>query len=304
MLKWMVAIVIIGGAFVVESPGAQSRAAAVTGPAVDAAAVYLRAAGEIRVASPSETSDLSAGGPHLPKWTALAKTAREANGPMFALARRARSLDATAWPADPGYGYLLPLHRIVNELNDAALYEDARGRHAEAVELVRDALHLCDVMKGKPSRDLVRLISASNYQSTVLSRLLIIAANAPVASGKAGEDAQGVRIEVLRELVNVLLDQREPEANLIEIFGPPGKAWVDETWTPELAMRTLTRANTERSTAAMALACRVFQAEKGRWPTSVEDLVPGYLPRGPVVARQDAGEAFRRAMHAVDQGGL
>lgn len=301
MFKWIGLVVIVGGAVVAAARGAGPGAG--TRPVEGAAEMYLRAAGAIRVASPSET-DVADGGPHVAKWAALAKAAREANGPMFELARRARSLGEAVWPADPAYAYRLPVHRVVNELNDAALYEHARGRHAEAVELVRDAIHLCDLLKGKPSRDLVRLLTASSYQGTVLRRLLAIAGSAPVVSGKEAEGGAGVRAEAMRDLMNVLLDQREPEANLIEIFGPPGKAWVDETWTPEQAMRTLARANRERTVAAMAVACRLFQAERGRWPGSVEDLVPDYLPRREVAGRADAAEVFREGLRAVDRGAL
>jgi hypothetical protein len=277
-----------------------------TSPATNAAPLYLRAATLIKISSPIETGapDVAGRPPFPPEWTRVAKSAYEANRPALDLARQARSIGSATWPNDPGYAYFFPLRRLANQLRDAALYEYAQGHPAAALEFVRDGLHLADLLKGRPSRDIDRLITGSSLEGIALNHLPLIAAESLLLPDAAPADAPGLRVRDVRELISLLMDQREPEANLTEIFGPPGPTWIDEAWNPDLATKTLTRANADRTYPALLLACRLFHQDKKRWPVALEELTPAYLPNSPITSRPDTLRSFIQALRTLTRDGL
>jgi hypothetical protein len=287
-------------------PLTTSAAPPTTRPAMDAAALYLRAATLIKIPSPIETSAPAVEGrpPYPAEWSHLAKSAYEANRPALDLARQARAIHSAAWPNDPAYAYFLPLRRVANELADAALYQYAQGHPAAALEFVRDGLHLADLLKGRPSRDIDRLITGSSLEGIALNHLPLIAAESLLLPDAAPADAPGLRVRDVRELISLLMDQREPEANLTEIFGPPGPTWIDEAWNPDLATKTLTRANADRTYPALLLACRLFHQDKKRWPVALEELAPTYLPNSPITSRPDTLRSFIQALRTLTRDGL
>jgi hypothetical protein len=260
----------------------------------DAAAMYFRAAELIRAESPCETAlRFPAEPPFGEKWEQLAKAAWDANQPVFDLARKARALKMATWLADDNFN---KIRRVQNQLADAALYEHVHGQHAAAVELIRDMLHMADLLEERPSSHLIRVLVAAGVRQVAMNRFAVIAAGTPIVAAKANEPTQDLRADIARELIADLLRQRKPLDQLVEVVGPVNSpAWKDPKFTPERAIRMLTRTNGQRTFAAMSLACDLFRFETGQWPAALDQLTPAYLPEAP----PDGDRVFEEALRAV-----
>src|SRR5688500_1893930 len=92
----------------------------------DAAALFLRAAREVKADSPA-ASNLEYPGypPYGDDWDRIAEESWTQNATVFPLVRQARAAKEVKWPK--GVGYLNHCRRVANIVGDAALYHHFRG---------------------------------------------------------------------------------------------------------------------------------------------------------------------------------
>jgi hypothetical protein len=265
---------------------------AATEPSTNAAALYRQAAEQIRSESPAESVLVFNDYPPFPEsWKSIETRAFERNQKVFELTHQARSLKKASWPEGKDLSYIHPIRRVANQLADAALFEHLHNHHAAAIELVRDGLHLAELLRERPGTSLERSLTAVGIQAVALNRLLVISSGINLSDDENGTDDLNVR--VARELIAELLDQGEPKAQAIELFGPEGSpAWNDPSAPSDRVIETLNRANAERTYAAMSLSCHLFHHDRGHWPAALEELVPSYLPRVPVDPWGDGRQTF------------
>ena len=235
-----------------------------------------------------------------------------ANAAARALAHRARSLDHPQWPASdpnkPDLECLNDMRALANELADAAVYEHLTGDDAAAVETVRDELHLADLMDlGGDKEYLVILLVAEGIRASAMSRLTLVAADLHVSDDKA--DTAAVRTATVKDLIAQLCKLPDPtaavQASLDRTLAaaktnptPDGAAAFEKSRAA--ATRTAKRANAECGMAALSLACHLYRADRGGWPTSLADLKP-YCPDVPL---DPFGDGKRPLGYAVIPHGL
>jgi hypothetical protein len=230
----------------------------------------------------------------------LAREAWDANGPARDVAHQARARAATQWPGGDDRALIAKLRRLSCDVADAALYAQAQGDHAGAIELARDDLHLAEVLERGPGKSLLHALVAAGMTAQATNRLLVIASDVGLTRG--AKDPKALDVAAARELVRHLLDQRAAGDQLLEILGPKGSpAWSDPNVVVDRLIETLHRANAERTFAAMSLACHLFRFDKGRWPRALGELAPEYLPRDPIDPR---GDGTQTDGYALVKGGL
>lgn len=242
----------------------------------DAARVYLAAESMLKAESPSASNLVYSGWypPSMPGWMELAKASYEENQPAFELVRRARSLQQATWPASDGdRTHLRRVRHLANHLSDAALYAHTQGRDAEAVELLLDTLHMAALLrKDAPADDWVRPMVAWGVESLVATQMTTIGSDV-----KLGDADGQLPLDHAQRVIAAFLDApKSHERALAEIHlgGQDARTYVE----------VHRRAATELHSAAVALACHLFRAEHGRWPTVAEELVladPSILPAIP-----------------------
>src|SRR5205823_54529 len=113
--------------------------------------------------------------------------------------------------------YLNSLRRVINELSDGVLHEYLAGHHAAAVELARDELHLAALLVQKPGKNLDRLFVSGGAYACACNRILVLSAGIGLTRNEHDKDT--VKVRVVRQLIDELLDQRDPKQQLIEIYG-------------------------------------------------------------------------------------
>ncbi|MDB5323249.1 MAG: hypothetical protein JWN40_4880 [Phycisphaerales bacterium] len=265
-------------------------------PTEDAAALYLRAAKMRKADSPAETNLEYRDFPPFPKeWHAASEAAWEANAPVRDLVRKARSLDKAAWPEGNDATYLNDLRGLTNNIADAALHESVHGRAAAAFEFARDELHLADLLEEKPSKNVLRLLVGCGITASACNRLLVITSNVPLTSDE--KNTVDLNVATARQIIIQLLDQRIPKDQLTEILGPEGSpGWKDPNLAVDRLIETINRANADRTFAAMSLACHLYFFDKQTWQTSLDQLVPAYLPKVPIDPWGDGKQTFGYAL--------
>jgi hypothetical protein len=176
---------------------------------------------------------------------------------------------------------------LANELGDAALYEHQQGHDAEAVDSLRDILHMSDLVDANPNMALVNNLVGAGSTALAMHRLMIISSNVALASD--GQQTDALPVVSAKKLIAALLNQPDAETRMGQILKLEGVP------TPDLAAvltepaftrptETFRRVNAARTFAAMSLASHVFYFEQKRWPNSAEELasmLPGGLPKDP-----------------------
>ncbi|HZL36684.1 MAG TPA: hypothetical protein VFC78_15295 [Tepidisphaeraceae bacterium] len=258
-----------------------------TKPAGDAWPLYKHAAAHISegdrkgISSPASSTLSYQGFPPFPaEWHGLEKESFAYNAPALALTRKAMAMNAARWPTTDGARYLNACRGIANEIADAALYQHLQGDDAEAIEYVRDELHLADLLNSGPTDPVIEYLVAAGVRASALNRLEVITTQVAITSD-AG-DHNRLQADAAKALVRRLFTNDDPAARLQKLLGHKNEAELK----PEQkeAFRThLRRVQMERNLAAMSLACHLFRFEKSRWPASLDDL-KAYLPAAPVDA--------------------
>jgi hypothetical protein len=284
------------------------HAAPPTTESTDAAVTYALAGEAITTDSPAASNMTYPGYPPFgDDWDYLAKQSWEENAPARAMARQARTIGDAHWPpAHSDFKYLNRLRNLANIVGDAALYADLNlGQHAEGVECVQDLIHLSELLRDQPDQPgaMVRLLVSIGIRAIAMDRLLTITSAIELTDDPS--DTTAVQTATARRLIHELLSQRDGRAQIgdiiaIEVPGRrPGDIPKDPTWTR--AIETVNRVNSERTFAAMSLACHLFQFKNGRWPAALEELVPDYLPSVPVDPWGNGQETFG---YVLIKGGL
>lgn len=257
----------------------------------DAAMVYLQAAKAIRVDSPSETIEVFPEyPPYSEDWRRAESAAWNANTATRRLARSARQLPQATWPIEDR-NYMASLFRLAHDLTDAALYADYQGNSSEAVEINRDLLHLSDLLEANPRGAMDRVEFGRIISSYAAVSLLRIASGIEIASGRT--TAHGLPANEARDLIAKLLEQPDPISQLAQVEG------VDKTTLAKQLSKNdkeridfINLANVQETFVAISLACHVFKSDKGRWPKSLDELIPAYLPRPIVDPWGDGKQTF------------
>jgi hypothetical protein len=200
---------------------------------------------------------------------------------MRDIVHQARLIDRADWPADDP-NYLRNLARVRNEIGNAIYFADYKGNHAGAIELLFDQLHIYDLMCEAPTKGDWRrtFVSRASISRVVYPLALLVTADT-LTNDPA--DHQNIQIATARKLIDVLLSQRDPDAELTEIYRGEGASFPHRPPDEDATMiRDLKRANAEQSMAAMAVAIQLFKHDKGRWPMSAVELMPDYLAKLPI----------------------
>ena len=267
-------------------------------PGEDAAPLYFKASGLAKVDSPALTSmEWDHFQPLPAEWRRVAEEAWKANGPAFALAREARSLKRATWPSgkeETKVPMFNPARRVASQLGDAALYHHLLGDDAASVELIRDTMHLADLLRDNPpGNSLIPPLVGAGIDALAMSRLQQIVADVKLTAeaGKPRELQVGEARKIIEEL---LAGQREPEELITKSLGGEAAAAYRAT-DPAAANRfveQIHRTNMGRAHAAMALACHLYRFDNKRWPASLGEFVPKYLPSVPVDPWGDGKQTY------------
>jgi hypothetical protein len=277
-----------------------------TRPVDDAWPLYEQAAARVRegdalgLSSPAASSLEYADYPPFPqKWHEMAKRAYEFNAPALALLRKARSMHVARWPVppkdDPGAGvtYLNECRNLANEVADAVLYQHVQGNDAEAIECIRDELHLAELLEpeARSEQRLLRALVAAGVRASALNRLEVICTGVVFTTDPA--DHQRLQIEVARGLIKALFTNEDPADRFNDLLNREDDPGFNAASKDRFRL-TLRRVQMERNLASMSLACHVFQFERSRWPASLDELKT-YLPDAPTDAWGAMGYALIKA---------
>src|SRR5579862_3010475 len=131
--------------------------------------IYLAAAGMIKAQSPAETDlTFDPSGPAFDlNWQKIEKDSWDQGPAIRDLVRQARVMDQTDWPEVTGY--LNQCRSLANELGDAAEYAHLQGDQVEAVELIKDMLHMSELMRGGNAKgQLIRLLVGNGVEALAM----------------------------------------------------------------------------------------------------------------------------------------
>jgi len=204
-------------------------------------------------------------------WRQGAEDSWNANRQMRELARQARRIQTANWNSK----ILGDLRVLAENLSDNAIYANMTGDSSNAIEITRDMLRISQLILQSP-KGVVPMLVANGIESLAAYQLQCISCNVTLADDPRNNKA--LQIQGAHILISQLLVQPNPRAEFIDALAhttPP--QGVDLDWYRRL-LNTGHRSNTELSFAAMSLACRVFKFENHRWPISLDELVPIYLP--------------------------
>jgi hypothetical protein len=263
-----------------------------------AATIYLQAAAAMRaqsgtIALPSQWSmQMPNYQPHSLDWLSAEARAWKENQESRRLVRSALNLQEAAWPSG-NFDYLWSVYMLGVDLGDAALFAEFNGHHAEAVALIGDQFHMAEVLEENPSRDVGRVLIASEIRVMAADRLVQIVSFKSITRDPA--DAQAVQAAAVRQWIARLLQRRDPAIQLGQASG--GRIVVERN----IALQTLKQAHCELNLTAMALACQLFHLDKGRWPASLEELIPAHLPKAII---DPWGDGKQSLGYVLIKGGL
>lgn len=317
-----------------------------------------------RSAPSFNTANLNPGYPPFgPFWERAAVTSEANNAAVFVAARQVRKLDRAGFPSPTAVGvggtrwfsYAGEVNEVAMTVGDGAVLSHLKGDHAEAVERLRDALHLAALLRDDPwtssQWQAMWTESATAHQALMLApglRLGEPAARA-AAVGLVGDllderrPVAGFRMGLAGARVNDRLVQfftgQSPQVHAMEPvlarqeardlersaayvaagatadnaenfaralaaagFDPPAIGRRDlsfrpsPTAPPRYSRWFADRGEphdryvqmhfgllADRRAAAVSLATQLFRADHGgRWPATLAELVPTYLPHVPV----------------------
>lgn len=300
-------------------------AAPATQPAQDAWPLYSQAIQRIAqgdrariwspAASPLAFADYP---PFSAEWTRLETASYAFNAPARALVREARSRTVANWPVLHLQGgkldmsYLNGCRNLANELSDAAMFQHLHGDDAEAIETIRDVMHLADLLDGPSNSSLIQPLVALGVRMVAVNRLEVITTQVALASDRG--DAKKLQISTAKALIRQLYDDKNPQTRYADVIGREAGTAEAKTIDKDRFLTQVRRGQMEYNLAAMSLACHLFQFEKHRWPASIDELST-YLPAAPkdawgpmgyVVVKRQPGNNDRPLVysHANSQDGL
>lgn len=270
-----------------------------TGPDVNAADLYARAISSLTVDAPSDVPKFYPDYPPTsPEWRALAAAVWTADVKVRELVHEARSIPTVDWPSDETF--YNSLRHLANHIEDAALYADSQGNDAQAIELFRDINHLGDLLVDSPPKRVTPPLVGLGLRAGAVYRLNLITSGVVLTSDP--HNGHDLQVQTAKDLIEQLLDQPEPIDQLRQAMGgessPQWHAIAPER--PKL-IALIRQVTVEQQLAAMSLACHVFKFDKGRWPNSLDELIPGYLPR-PIL--DPWGDGSQTLGYAIVKGAL
>jgi hypothetical protein len=295
--------------------------------------------------------------PYDAAWMAAAEGSETANATAFALAREARRHTRVQWSDQPITGALAmawrgnlnPARHLANTVADGATLAHVRGDDTEAIERLRDLLHLARSLRHDDVY--ITQLVATGIEALTCDATMILAPGLrlePSASASAPATraaAQALIAELLdektmhrgfvrglhfeRAMLHELLQQKGTgtwvirplavaqllrEHRNFDVFldaaalpdkprvtaafahlekdvlssprsrdeVPRYSRWFMEPHFTERYFANHFRVIGERRLAATSLAAQLFRADHGRWPTTLAELVPAYLPSVPL----------------------
>jgi RNA polymerase sigma factor (sigma-70 family) len=246
----------------------------------DAADLYGQAAQAITVDAPASTSNAYPNYfPSSPEWRKTAADAYAANAYTRELAHKARSVKVVNWPDFSDLGYYNQLRNLANNLGDSALFAEVQGRHAEAISTIRDLMHMRDLLLESANQRALRVVVGIGIDGLTMARLQTITATIQLTD--KSNDPNDLQVADAKELIATLLDQIKPMDRLSKTLNPQGSIDFQPTQIPR-AIEQMNRVNSEQSLAAISLAAQVYKFENGRWPESLEEMIPNDLPHAMV----------------------
>ena len=272
-----------------------------TQPSNDAWPLYSKAALRVEqgfqagITSPAASNFLYTGyPPYEPKWHEMEKRAFEFNAGARTLVRQARSCKTAVWPSSstdgtPSLRYLNQCRALGTEVADAAIYHHLQGNDAEAIESLRDLLHLADLLDAS-EHCLVDPIVGLGVRMVSMHRLEVIAANLSLTVDAA--DDRRAQVHVIKELIRELWDGRDPSVKFTAVLDHA--AATHELTDRDRFLLVMRRGQMEQRLAAMSLACHVIRFDKSCWPASLTELLT-YLPTEPTDAWGKMGYALVKA---------
>jgi hypothetical protein len=265
------------------------------GPDDDAAALYVLAEDMIVVGPTGDVWDAT----HFRQYPPYSETQMrmaalewDASKHVRDLARKLRSMKRAEWPNPTFVSRNLP-----QNLSDAANYADVQGDHAQAIEEIRDLIHLADLFEYQPR--LVHALSGIGLKAMSMQRLEVIVSGAPMTDDPS--NVHDIPVRTARELIDQLLDQPDLKNQLVS--GPrPDQLTPTKFGDVNKAVNTtINRITAECDMAAISLACHLFQFDHKRWPNSMEELVPAYLKQPPI---DPFGDGKETVSYGLIKGGL
>jgi hypothetical protein len=308
--------------------------------------------------SPSSSNDEYREFPPFPgNWMKRAAASEAAHGQVFALARQARQLSRVrlrqGFTRPAMVGAMLPTlnttRNLANTLKDGSLYSHVRGDDVEAVERVRDLLHVTRSLQADPI--LVSQLVATGIVATTIHAAQIMAPGLRMEKPGTRQAVRGLIADLLDESADwrgfeaslrgerVLVGdynewavgrgwflrpvadmesvrQGRRFAAMIEVASvrnwPQASAMVDripvegspnnaipagrrpppnvprysrflrlDGYSVRASVLTHFRVIADRRMTAVSLAAQLYRADRGRWPSRLDELVPEYLPAVP-----------------------
>jgi hypothetical protein len=243
--------------------------------------------------------------PYSSDWQNLEKADFPANAPARALAHQARSIGYANWPPNKVPNpvmYLNGCRALANELADTALYQHTQGNDAAAVEIIRDLLHLADMLETQPDKSLIRLLVSVGIRAVAMDRLNVVASG--MALTKDANDAKAVQIGIVRELTTQILKENTAAETTVVIHEEEahGKTALKHSLIDGLSI-TANRVDSECGMTAMLLACHLYRFDTNTWPKSLDDL-HDYLPSVPADPFGDGKQTLGYALikHGLPDG--
>ncbi|MGA2229344.1 MAG: sigma-70 family RNA polymerase sigma factor [Tepidisphaeraceae bacterium] len=273
------------------SPVADVQGPAAGGDAVD---LYARAAKSLTVDSPQATSLVFPEfPPSSPQWQAVEAAAWQADAGARDLVHQASSIATVNWPA-PGaanLSYYNQLRNLANHMGDSAVYADIKGNDADAVKIIRDLIHLSDLLKHSAHQQPLPMLVGVGIKALALYDLDMITSGI-ILTGDS-KNTRDLQVADARELISDLLDEPDVTKDYLRAMDA-AYSTQPQNMAPnrERATETLKRASADQTMAAMSLACHVFKFETGRWPQTLDELVPTYLPHAVIDPWGDGKQTY------------
>ena len=187
------------------------------------------------------------------------------------------------------------------------LYQHLQQDDAGAIETLNDLLHLSAVLRRNgPPTDELRPLVAAGIDALIASHLLIIASDVRLAADPA--DKKSLQVDTAHKLIDDLLQCVPPDEQM-RLLGPTTQPSATQPiaateQTNARLKETFARCDAVQIMAAMSLACHLYQFEMKRWPQSLAEIVPDYLPSAPLDNWGDGKQTFGYVViaHALPDG--
>jgi hypothetical protein len=214
------------------------------------------------------------------------------------LVHKARSIKSANWRIHSGRE--VPLFRTLTfYLGEDANYADYLGEHAYSIEIARDLLHMADLMQFQPYRFFNVIMAGVGIRRVALYRLEVAVAGSPLTEDAS--DSHDLRVSTARDLITELLQQTDAAQQLVGMHFPFGVPSPGDPHWADRQIEQINRVNADSTFDALSLACHLFQYDHGRWPKSLDELVPKYIKQVPIDPWGDGKQTFA---YALIKGGL